>query len=342
MRAGARELPPVSRGVAASARQFALLQLLLVETFSFFLAPPGSSSALVLLQRKLSRVDFGPPRPSHQEHRHYYHRQRQNGFGCRQTAHFSHRDYWSPSPSHSYSFLHQSRPQPSRSALVPFRQDSTSNNSSSSGSDTTTTATATTTITAATTATTITTSSRRPRIGSCRLQPSTSTASRPFRHRVTRSILLSARRQPFRMGAASSNPAVSQRSALRPRPESADNGYSYGAAITSLGASQADAEAPPDFEDPAAASLGGGETIGELRWPFRWWEKYRALPRTTADCTRYNVPRMVVGVRARSYAYSYMVPIRDVVDSKSRGCRKLRRDNTAAGVRSSYQLYSRT
>lgn len=68
------------------------------------------------------------------------------------------------------------------------------------------------------------------------------------------------------MGAASSNPAVSQRSALRPQLESADNGYSYGAATTSLSASQSDAEAPADLEDSAGASLVGGEAVGELRW----------------------------------------------------------------------------
>ena len=67
------------------------------------------------------------------------------------------------------------------------------------------------------------------------------------------------------MGAANSNLAVSQRSALRPPVESADNGYSYGAAITSLSANQADTEAPADFEDSAAASLVGGASVGELR-----------------------------------------------------------------------------
>lgn len=169
MRARARVLPGVSLGVATSARKFALFQLLLVETFSFLLTPPGASSSAataaagVLLQRKLSRVDFEPPHPCHQRHR---------------------------------------------------------------------------------------------------------SASRPVLHPAKRSNLPSpARRQTVSMGAASSNPGVSQRSALRPPLEPANNGYSYGAAITSLGASQSDAEAPADFEDSSAASLVGGETtIGELLW----------------------------------------------------------------------------
>eukprot|EP00904_Undaria_pinnatifida_P005645 jgi/Undpi1/220/HiC_scaffold_1.g00217.m1 len=63
------------------------------------------------------------------------------------------------------------------------------------------------------------------------------------------------------MGAAASrSPAVSQRSSLRPSLEPEGNGYSYGAATTSLGASQTDAEAPAD-EFSAAASLVGGEVV---------------------------------------------------------------------------------
>ncbi|CAN0447532.1 unnamed protein product, partial [Laminaria digitata] len=124
MRARARVLPGVSLGVATSARKFALFQLLLVETFSFLLTPPGASSSAataagVLLQRKLSRVDFEPPHPSHQRHRHHYHHRRRNGSGCRQSAHFSHHESWPDSPSHSHALRHQSRI-PSRSVLVPF------------------------------------------------------------------------------------------------------------------------------------------------------------------------------------------------------------------------------
>lgn len=252
MRARVSVLPGVSLGVAKSARQLWLLQLLLVETCSFLLTPGeispaggAASSAGVLVE--LSRVaDIGRPRglPHHRQ-LHHHHPGRNDC--CFPAVHFSDREgSWWPasSPDLSRCWLwHQSHEQPSRPVPDPFPHGSSSSLSSSSCTTTTTTVAP------------VITSSRHPQTRTLRLlPPSTSTAS---------GNLPSTRRLPLSMGAAASrSPAVSQRSSLRPSLQPEGNGYSYGAATTSLGASQTDAEAPAD-EFSAAASLVGGEVVGE-------------------------------------------------------------------------------